>query len=86
MKRQLSVPEKHQLRIARDTMKMSDAGARILGGPNKEEARAIIIKLTGVDPLKPRYRKVHCDQCDIVAINGLACHEFGCPNRKHRMS
>lgn len=23
---------------------------------------------------------VHCDQCDIVVINGVACHEHGCPN------
>jgi hypothetical protein len=43
----LSVPEKHQLRIARDTLKMSDVGARIMGGPTKEEARAVILRLTG---------------------------------------
>jgi hypothetical protein len=47
MPRELSVPEKHQLRIARDTLKMSDVGARIMGGPSKEEARAIILRLTG---------------------------------------
>ena len=43
----LSVPDKHQLRIARDTLKMSDVGARIMGGPSKEEARAIILRITG---------------------------------------
>jgi len=43
----LSVPEKHQLRIARDTLKLSDIGARILGGMSKEEARAVILRLTG---------------------------------------
>ena len=43
----LSVPERHQLRIARDTLEMSDAGARIMGGPTKEEAREIIFRLTG---------------------------------------
>ena len=24
---------------------------------------------------------MHCDQCEMVSINGVACHEFGCPNR-----
>lgn len=43
----LSIPQKHQLKIARDTLKMSDAGARIMGGMTKEEARQVIIKLTG---------------------------------------
>src|SRR5208282_134274 len=43
----LSVPEKHQLRIARDTMKMSDIGARVMGGMSKDDARAVILRLTG---------------------------------------
>ena len=42
----LSVPEKHQLKIARDTLKLSDVGALILGGPTKKQAREIIIRLT----------------------------------------
>ena len=25
--------------------------------------------------------KKKCDQCDVVAINGVVCHEFGCPNK-----
>ena len=45
--RKLTVPERHQLKVARDTMKMSDVGAFIMGGPSKDEARAIILKLTG---------------------------------------
>jgi hypothetical protein len=52
--RELSVPEKHQLRIARDTLKSSDAGARILGGPTKDEAREIILLLTGRPAPNPR--------------------------------
>lgn len=24
--------------------------------------------------------KVKCSQCEATAINGLACHEHGCPN------
>ena len=44
---ELSVPEKHQLAIAKKTLKMSDAGAKIMGGMTKEEARKVIKKLTG---------------------------------------
>lgn len=24
--------------------------------------------------------RVHCDQCEMLSINGVACHETGCPN------
>lgn len=44
--RHLTVPERHQLKIARDTLKMSDVGARIMGGPDKAEAKRIIARLT----------------------------------------
>jgi hypothetical protein len=27
--------------------------------------------------------KVKCSQCQAVAINGIACHETGCPNARH---
>lgn len=47
MKRKLSVPEQHQLNIARKTLKLSDAGAIVLGGMSKDEARAVILRLTG---------------------------------------
>jgi hypothetical protein len=46
-KRELSVFDKHQLKIAYSTMKMSEVGARIMGGMNHQEAREIIYKLTG---------------------------------------
>ena len=49
-KRELSVPERHQLKIAYATLKMSDIGALIMGGMNKQEARDIIRKLTGKEP------------------------------------
>ena len=45
--RTLTVPERHQLNVARKTLKMSDVGARIMGGPSKQEAREIIARLTG---------------------------------------
>lgn len=30
----------------------------------------------------PRIRaiKLSCDQCQMLSINGVACHETGCPN------
>ncbi len=43
----LTVPQKHQLRIAYDTLKMSDIGALIMGGPSKAQAVEIIERLTG---------------------------------------
>jgi hypothetical protein len=43
----LSVPDLHRLRIARQTLKYSDEGARIMGGMTKEEARQVIYELTG---------------------------------------
>jgi hypothetical protein len=47
MKTELSVPERHQLRIARDTLKLSDVGAMIMGGMTKDEAVKVIYRLTG---------------------------------------
>jgi hypothetical protein len=45
--RTLTVPERHQLKIARDTLWMSDVMARVMGGMTKEQAREIIYRLTG---------------------------------------
>lgn len=44
-KKKLSVPEKHQLNIAKKTLKMSDAGANIMGGMTKKEAREFLSKI-----------------------------------------
>ena len=41
-KRGLGVPEQHQLKIAKSTLKMSDAGATIMGGMTKDQARAFL--------------------------------------------
>ena len=38
----MNVAQAHQLRIARETLRLSDAGSRLLGGMTKEEARQII--------------------------------------------
>ena len=48
--RDLTIPEKHLLKIARDTLRMPDAMARVMGGPSKDEAREIIYRLTGKRP------------------------------------
>lgn len=34
----------------------------------------------------PRIKKyrVYCDQCEMLSINGVACHETGCPNMGSR--
>jgi hypothetical protein len=42
MKRNLSVFDKHQLKIAKDTLKMPDAMVAIMGGMTKEEAIELI--------------------------------------------
>ena len=44
----LSVPERHQLKVARSTMSMHCVGARIMGGPNHVQSAKIIHELSGV--------------------------------------
>lgn len=29
-----------------------------------------------------KYKTVKCDQCDVLVINGVVCHEHGCPNKR----
>jgi hypothetical protein len=68
----LSVPETHQLKIAKSTLKMSDMGATIMGGMTKAQAREVILRLTGkkaveepeeVDPPNPE-RAVRDNETD----------------------
>ena len=61
MKRQLSVPEKHQLKIARDTLRMPDAMAGVMGGPTKAQARQIIKELTGRRPKENPGKPTHLE-------------------------
>jgi hypothetical protein len=49
-KRALSVFDKHQLKIARDTLRMPDAMVGVMGPPTKAEAREIIRRLTRKAP------------------------------------
>jgi hypothetical protein len=30
------------------------------------------------------YATIGCSQCNAVAIQGLACHELGCPNERRK--
>jgi hypothetical protein len=52
--RELSVPDQHQLKIARATLRMSEIGARIMGGMDHAQARAVILHLTGKPAKEPR--------------------------------
>ena len=45
MKRELSIPEQHQKRIAIQTLRMNDIGALIMGGMTKYEARAFLVRI-----------------------------------------
>ncbi len=29
-------------------------------------------------------KTIHCDQCEMLSINSVACHEHGCPNQNAR--
>lgn len=44
MVHRLSVFDKHQIRIAKSTLLMTDAGARVMGGMTKPYARRILKK------------------------------------------
>ena len=50
--KELSIFDRHKLVIAKKTLNMSDVGARIMDGMTKEEAREIIKKLTGKEPIE----------------------------------
>ena len=51
MKRKLTVPDQHRLKIALDTLRMNDIMARVMGGMTKDEARQVIEELTGKKPV-----------------------------------
>lgn len=29
-------------------------------------------------------KRIRCDQCEVLVINGVICHEFGCPNKNKK--
>jgi hypothetical protein len=42
----LTVPEEHQLKIARQTLKMPDAMAGVMGGMTKKQAKKVVARLS----------------------------------------
>ena len=40
----MDIFDRHQMKIARDTLKMSPAGASIMGGMNHSEAVAVLLR------------------------------------------
>jgi hypothetical protein len=47
IKKELNIFDKHQLKIAKNTLKLSDIGAKIMGGMTREEAKEVIKRLEG---------------------------------------
>jgi hypothetical protein len=43
--KKMNVFKKHQFKIAKDTLKFTDAGANIMGGMTKEEARNFLLSI-----------------------------------------
>lgn len=41
----MNVPERHQFKIAKDTLRLSDAGVLIMGGMTKPEARTFLKRI-----------------------------------------
>ncbi len=33
--------------------------------------------------IRSRFARPKCSQCEALVINGVACHESGCPNQMH---
>ena len=50
----MTVPERHQRKVARDTLKLSVAGSRIMGGMSFEDAYELIYNT----PLRPRLEQL----------------------------
>ena len=59
----LDIFQKHQLRIAKDTLKMSDAGTLIMGGMTKEEAKNIIRKLVSNTKAGRTIKRFYLGEC-----------------------
>lgn len=89
--REVSVFDRHQLKIAYDTLKMPDAMVGVMGGPNKEEAREIIRRLTGkiakenpparvnatiAGVLYNRCREIRAEKTSATGLKGLYYHPF----------
>lgn len=47
MKKELSVPDQHVLKISRQSLRMNCVGVRIMGGPDHKQAADNILRITG---------------------------------------
>lgn len=43
----MNVFDKHKLKIAKDTLKMTDVGAAVMGGMTKDEAKKVVEEFEG---------------------------------------
>jgi hypothetical protein len=75
---QLTTPETHQLKVARQTLKMADTFVGVMGGPSKAEAREIIKKLTGKSVKEQKIREYvrKAVREALIEAKGLAAPDF----------
>ncbi|HUV84278.1 MAG TPA: hypothetical protein VMV86_01130 [Methanosarcinales archaeon] len=72
----LTVPERHQKNIAIKTLKMSDAGAKIMGGMTKEEARDFL-KSVGYSDSKIKRLEASIKKQASIQIDISAATDWG---------
>ena len=52
----------------------------------KKRAMGAVLRSQGFDESKydrsSGYYSVKCSQCEALVVNGIACHEHGCPNKR----
>lgn len=56
-------------------------GSLVESGVFTTRATALRHKRIAENEYRKRTRvRISCDQCQMLSINGMACHEHGCPN------
>jgi hypothetical protein len=55
---ELTVPQKHQLQIAKKTLKMNDVGVMVMGGMSKQEARDFLKSIGWSDQKIKKFEEV----------------------------
>jgi hypothetical protein len=63
-----SVFDKHQLKIAKDTLKMSDIGANVMGGMTKDQARDFLRKMGWTDRQIAALEEAKIKEVDVSKI------------------
>jgi hypothetical protein len=49
-------------------------------GPFETHAEAVADAQEGSEEEEEEGERLKCDKCQMLSINGMACHELGCPN------